>query len=74
MSSVKQAAVAVGIQTEENWCVKIVNSLYNMVYGRFNFKINNGFDSLIWSYVVKYLYTKKVYISGELNQEKYQAW
>ena len=46
MRSVKQAAEAVGIWTEENWDVKIVNSLYIMVSGRFNLKINNRFDPL----------------------------
>ena len=49
MRSVKQAAEAVGIWTEDNWDVRRVNSLYTMVYGRFNFKINKSFDSLSWS-------------------------
>ena len=67
MSSFKRAAKAVGIWTENNCDVKNVNSLYTVIYGSLNFKINNGFDLLSWSYVVKYLYTKKVYIIGELN-------
>ena len=49
MSSVKRAAEAVGIWTEENWDLKKVNSLYTMVSERFNFKINKRFDSLSWS-------------------------
>ena len=44
MMSVKRAAEAVGIWTEDNWDVKRVNSLYTMVSGRFNFKINKRFD------------------------------
>ena len=36
LSSVKRAAEAVEIWTEDNWDVNIVNSLYNMVSGRFN--------------------------------------
>ena len=35
MTSVKRSAEAVGIWTEENWDMKIVNSLYTMVSGRF---------------------------------------
>ena len=35
---VKRAAEAVGIWTEENWDVKRVDSLYNIVYERFNLK------------------------------------
>ena len=46
MRSVKLAAEAVGIWTEDNWYMKRVNSLYTMVSERINFKINNGFDSL----------------------------
>ena len=46
MRSVKRAAEAVGIWSEENRDVKIVNSLYTMLSGRFNFKINKMFDSL----------------------------
>ena len=49
MRSVKQGKETVGILTEENCDVKIVNSLYTMVYGRINFKRNNRFDSLRWS-------------------------
>ena len=46
MRSVKQAVETVGIWTEENWDAKRVNSLYTMVSGEFNFKINNRFYSL----------------------------
>ena len=38
MRSVKRAAEAVGIWTKENWDVKRVNSVYNMVSGRFDKK------------------------------------
>ena len=48
MSSVKGAAEAVGIWTEENWNMKRVNELYTMVSGRLIFKINKRFDSLSW--------------------------
>ena len=44
MRSVKQAVEAVGIWSEENRDVKIVNSLYTMVSRRFNFKVNKRFD------------------------------
>ena len=44
--SVKRAAKAVQIWTEENWDIKRVNSLYTMVSGGFIFKINKRFDSL----------------------------
>ena len=54
--------------------MKRVNSLYTMVSGRFNFKINKRFDSLSWSLVVRYLKTSRVYIIGELNEEQEQAW
>ena len=74
MRSVKYAAEAVGIWTEENRDVKRVNWLYTMVSGRFNFKINKRFDSLSWSSVVRYLYTRRGYIIGELNEEQEQAW
>ena len=74
MRSVKQAADAVGIWTEYNWDMKRVNSLYTMVSGRFNFKINKMFDSLSWSSVVRYLYTRRGYIIGEINEEQEQAW
>ena len=46
MRSVKQESDAVGIWSEDNRDVKRANSLYNMVSGRFNFKINKRFDSL----------------------------
>ena len=49
MRSVKLAAEAVEIWIEENWDVKRVSSLYNMVSVRFNLKINKRFDSLSWS-------------------------
>ena len=39
MSSVKGAAEAVGIWTEDNWYVKRVNALYTMVYKRFFFRL-----------------------------------
>ena len=45
MRPVKRAAEEVGIWTEDNWDVKRVHSLYSMVYGRFNFKIDQRFDS-----------------------------
>ena len=67
MRSVKQEADAVGIWTEDNRDVKRVNSLYTMVSGRFNFKINKMFDSLSWSSVVRDFYTRRGYIIGELN-------
>ena len=66
--------MVVGIWTEENRDVKRVNSLYTMVSGRFNFKISKGFDSLIWSSFVRYVYTRRVYIIGKLIGEKEQAW
>ena len=68
MRLVKRAAEVVGIYTEENWYVKRVNSLYTMLYGSLNFKINNSFDSLSWSPIVKYLYTRRGYIIGKLNE------
>ena len=67
MRSVKQAVETIGIWTEENWDVKTANSLYTMVSGRFNFKRNKRFYSLIWTLVVRDLYTRKVYIIGEIN-------
>ena len=48
MRSVKQAAEALVIWTEENWSVKRVNSLYTMVSGRFVFKRNKRFGSFSW--------------------------
>ena len=74
MRSVKRAAEAVRIWTGYNWDVKRVNPLYTMVSGRFTFKINKRFDSLSWSLVIRYLYTRRGYIIGELNEEQYQAW
>ena len=68
MSSVKQAAEAVGIWTEENWDMKRVNSLYTMVYGRFNFKRNKRFDSLGCSSVARDLYKSRGYIIGEFTE------
>ena len=44
--------------------MKIVNSLYTMVSGSFNFKINKRFDSLSWSLAVKDLYKMGGYIIG----------
>ena len=72
--SVKRAEEAVGIWTEENWDVKRVNSLYTMVSGRFNFKRNNMFDSLIWSSVVTDFYSRRGYTIGGLNEEQDQDW
>ena len=74
MRSVKQAAGAVGIWTEDNRDVKRVNSLYTMVSGRFNFKLNKWFDSLSWSSDVRDFYTRSCCIIGELNEEQEQAW
>ena len=74
MRSVKQAADAVRIWTEENRDVKRVNSLYTMVSGRFNFKKNKRFDSLSWSSAVRDFYTRRGCIIGELNEEQEQAW
>ena len=68
LRSVKLAVEAVGIWTEDNWYVKRVNSLYTMVSGRLDVKINNRFDSLIWSLVARDFYTGRVYIIGELNE------
>ena len=73
MSSVKGAAETVGIWAEENQDVKRENSLYTMVSGRFNFKLNKMFDELSSSSVVRDLYTRRSYIIGESNDEKYQA-
>ena len=74
MRSVKRAAEAVGIWTEDNWDMKRANSLYTMVSRRFNFKRNKRFDSLSWSSVIRDLYTWRDYIIGELNEEQEQAW
>ena len=67
MSSVKRAAEALGIWTEENWNVKRVNALYTMVSGRFIFKINKRFDLLSWRSFIRDLRTRRGYIIGELN-------
>ena len=64
MRSVKRAVDVVVIWTEENWDVKRVNSLYTMVSGRFNFKINKIFDSLSCSSVVRDFYTRRGCIIG----------
>ena len=64
MRSVKRAAEAVGIWTEENWDVKRVSSLYTIVYGRFVIKINKRFYSLSWLLFVRYFYTRRGYIIG----------
>ena len=68
MRSVKQEAEAVGIWTEDNWDVKRVDSLYTMVSGRFNLKINKRFHSLSWSSAVRDFYTRRGCIIGELNE------
>ena len=73
IKSVKRAADAVGTRNEEDWDVKRENSLYTMVSGRFNFKLNKMFDELSSSSVVRDLYTRRSYIIGESNDEKYQA-
>ena len=62
------------ILDRDNWYVKRVNSLYTMVSERFNFKINKRLDSLSLSLGVRYLYTRRGYINGELNEEQDQAW
>ena len=64
MRLVKQAAEAVGIWTEDNREVKRLKTFYNMVSGRFIFKINKRFDSLIWSSVVRVFYTRRGYTIG----------
>ena len=64
MVPVKRAAEAVGIWTEENRDVKRANSLYTMVSGTFNFKINKKSDSLICLSVVRGFYTRRGYIIG----------
>ena len=50
--------------------VRRKNSLYTVVSGRFNLKVKNGFDLLSCSLVVRYLYTRRGYIIGELDEEK----
>ena len=60
--------------TEEKLDVKRVNSLYTMISGGFNFKINKRFDTLSWSSVARDFFTRRGYIIGELNEEQDQAW
>ena len=72
--SVKRAVETIGIWTEENWDVKTANSLYTMVSEKFNSKIDKRFYPLSWSSVVRYLYTRRGYIIGELNEKQEQAW
>ena len=60
----KRAAEAVGICTEDNWYVKILNSLDTMVSGRLVFNRNKMFDSFSWSYFYRYFYTRRGYIIG----------
>ena len=74
MRPVKRVAEAVNIWIEDNWDVKRVNSLYTMVSGGLNLKMNKRFDSLSWSLVVRNFYTTRDYIIGELNEEQEQAW
>ena len=50
--------------------VNRVNSLYTVVSGRFDFKINKRFDSLSWSLVVRDFYIRRGYIIVELNEEQ----
>ena len=54
------------------WALDVmrVNSLYTVVSGRFDFKINKRFDSLSWSLVVRDLYTRRGCIIGEINEEQ----
>ena len=44
-----------------------------MVSREFVFKINKRFDSLIWLWVVRYFYTRRGHIIGELNGDQEQA-
>ena len=74
MRPVKRLADAVGIWTEDNWDTKRVNSLYTIVYVRFNFKRNNRFDSFSWSFFVRNFYTRRCYIIGQLNEEQQKTW
>ena len=53
MRSVKRVPEEIWVWNEDNWYVKIVNSLYTMLSGRLNFKINKRFDSLSWSMVFR---------------------
>ena len=54
--------------------VRRKNSLYTVVSGRLDLKRNKRFDLLNWSSFVRYLYTRRGYIIGELNEEQEQAW
>ena len=74
MRSVKRSEEAVVHQTVDNWYVKRVNSLYTMVSEKYHFKRNKRFDLLSWSSVVRYLYTRRYYIIGELHEEQEQDW
>ena len=65
MGSVKLAAEAVGIWTEDNWDMRRVNLLYTLVSGRFIFKINHRFDSLSWSSVVRHFTQRGVVLLGK---------
>ena len=53
MRSVKLEAEVVEIRTEDNGDEKSVNSLYTMVSGGFNSKIDKRLDSFSWSSVVR---------------------
>ena len=74
MRSVKLASEVVVIWFEENWDIKRVNSLFTVVSWRFNVKINKRFNSLSWSSVVIYLYIRRGYIIGDLNEKQEQYW
>ena len=50
------------------------NSLYTILSGGLNFKMNNKLGTLSWSSVVMDLYTRRGYIIGALNKEQEQAW
>ena len=45
-----------------------------MVSGRLFFKLDKMVDSLIWLLDVRYLYTRRGHIIGELNGEQEQSW
>ena len=68
--SVKREVEAIGIWTEDNWDMKRLNSLYIMICVRFKSRINKGIDSLSWSSVAKYLYTRKGYTILQLNEKQ----
>ena len=68
MRLVNRGVEAVEICTDDNWDMKRVNLLYNMVSGSLNLKINKRFDSLSWSLVVRDFYTRRGYNIGELNE------